>query len=158
MLRISICPGIGKDADTAPKALAAPTGGGRAFQAKAQPFAGGAATTTNPFGGQTAFAQPIATAHAATHTNNPFLVQQQQAAQTAFTQPIAQPAPPPPVPQANAQPRCKALYAHNGQTATELSFQAGDIITILKKDAGGWWEGELNGKRGWIPHNYVQEI
>ena len=35
-LRVSICPGIGKDADTAPKALAAPTGGGRSFQSKAQ--------------------------------------------------------------------------------------------------------------------------
>jgi len=38
-----------------------------------------------------------------------------------------------------------------------LTFREGDIIIIVQKDPGGWWEGELNGKRGWIPANYVKE-
>lgn len=191
MLRISICPGIGKDADTAPKGLAAPTGGGRAFTPNAAPFGGQkpaqggfgqpafaqpAATATGGFGQmQPAYAQPAATATAnpmATNpmATNPFLAAQQQqaahahaahaaAAQAVHTTPqIPVQAPPPPVPQADTRPKCKALYPHQGQSATELSFQPGDVIIILRKDPGGWWEGELNGKRGWVPHNYVQEI
>lgn len=177
MLRISICPGIGKDADTAPKGLLAPTGGGRAFQPKAQPFGGQqqAATYGQPAVHQQQYAQPAAVqqpfgqpaaaqtnfhvaaaaaAAAAVHTTNPFAQQQfAQAAAPAPAPPAAAPAP-----QADTRPKCRALYAHTGQTATELSFQAGDVIYILKKDPGGWWEGELNGKRGWVPHNYVQEF
>ncbi|KAL6061526.1 Unconventional myosin-Ie [Balamuthia mandrillaris] len=38
-----------------------------------------------------------------------------------------------------------------------LSFREGDVIFIVQKDPGGWWEGEMNGRRGWIPANYVQE-
>jgi hypothetical protein len=50
------------------------------------------------------------------------------------------------------------VFSHfPGSTATELSFNAGDILVIHRKDAAGWWEGELNGKVGWIPSNYVKE-
>lgn len=56
------------------------------------------------------------------------------------------------------KPRCQALYDYPGTGEGELPFKAGDIITILQKDDAGWWEGELNGVRGWIPANYVQEI
>jgi len=65
------------------------------------------------------------------------------------------------LPQANAGPRkpsCKALYDYSAGSQSELSFRAGDIITVLRKDPGGWWEGELQGRRGWIPANYVQEM
>jgi len=30
-------------------------------------------------------------------------------------------------------------------------------MIIHKKDPGGWWEGELSGKRGWVPANYLEE-
>jgi len=62
-----------------------------------------------------------------------------------------------PKPQAPAKPMARALYPYTGATPEELSFQENDMIAILKKDPGGWWEGELRGKRGWIPANYVQE-
>jgi len=66
---------------------------------------------------------------------------------------------PPPKPQPPpSKPMAKALYPYTGATPEELSFQEGDMLTILKKDPGGWWEGELRGKRGWLPANYVQEI
>lgn len=55
-------------------------------------------------------------------------------------------------------PQCKALYDYPGSGDNELGFKAGEIITIIQKDPAGWWEGELNGKRGWIPANYVQEL
>jgi len=73
-----------------------------------------------------------------------------RAAPAAPAQPVA--------PAASAQPRARALYDYPGQTPDELSFREGDVITIHKKDPGGWWEGELNGQRGWIPANYVQEM
>ena len=56
------------------------------------------------------------------------------------------------------RPKCKALYPYQGASQQELSFNVNDVIFILKKDPGGWWEGELNGRRGWIPANYVQEF
>jgi len=29
---------------------------------------------------------------------------------------------------------------------------------MTKKDASGWWEAEFEGKKGLIPHNYVEVI
>lgn len=47
--------------------------------------------------------------------------------------------------------------------ATCLTFNAGQIIRVLNKDATGWWDGELvepypyscSITRGWFPSNYV---
>lgn len=36
-----------------------------------------------------------------------------------------------------------------------LSFRAGDFIKVLNRDSSGWWDGEINGTRGWFPSNYV---
>ncbi|THH20117.1 hypothetical protein EW146_g1212 [Bondarzewia mesenterica] len=41
------------------------------------------------------------------------------------------------------------------KNATCLAFRAGQIIHVLNRDASGWWDGELDGKRGWFPSNYV---
>lgn len=40
-------------------------------------------------------------------------------------------------------------------TAT-LSFLAGQVIRVYNKDTSGWWDGELEGLRGWFPSNYVE--
>ena len=40
----------------------------------------------------------------------------------------------------------------------QLKFKKGDIITITQKEDGGWWEGTLDGKTGWFPSNYVEEL
>ncbi|KAF4617170.1 hypothetical protein D9613_005882 [Agrocybe pediades] len=36
-----------------------------------------------------------------------------------------------------------------------LSFRAGQVIHVLNRDPGGWWDGELDNRRGWFPSNYV---
>ena len=41
------------------------------------------------------------------------------------------------------------------QNATCLSFRAGENIQVLNRDPSGWWDGELDGRRGWFPSNYV---
>jgi len=62
---------------------------------------------------------------------------------------------PPPPQRGPAQQRCRALYDFDAEDATELSFRAGDVINIIKKSQD-WWEGELNGRRGLFPGNYVE--
>jgi hypothetical protein len=54
-----------------------------------------------------------------------------------------------------------ALYDFRGNPGSdELSFNSGDIITILNADADdGWWEGQLDdGTVGVFPELYVQEF
>ncbi|KAJ7147087.1 ras guanine nucleotide exchange factor domain-containing protein [Mycena crocata] len=46
-------------------------------------------------------------------------------------------------------------YAPQHQNATCLSFRAGQVIHVLNRDSSGWWDGELEGRRGWFPSNYV---
>jgi son of sevenless-like protein len=41
------------------------------------------------------------------------------------------------------------------QDANCLSFRAGQVIHVLNRDDSGWWDGELDGQRGWFPSNYV---
>lgn len=48
-------------------------------------------------------------------------------------------------------------FAPEHQNANCLSFQAGQVIHVLNRDNSGWWDGELEGKRGWFPSNYVNE-
>jgi hypothetical protein len=53
----------------------------------------------------------------------------------------------------------KALFDAPGNEAQgELAFRTGDIIYIVKDEEGGWYEGELNGKRGYVPGTYVERV
>ena len=54
--------------------------------------------------------------------------------------------------------RYQALYAYEAGNEDELSFQAGDIISVPTTHDGepGWLPGELAGKTGWLPENRVQ--
>lgn len=49
-----------------------------------------------------------------------------------------------------------AMHDFEPSSATCLSFRAGQVIRTLNKDDSGWWDGELEGKRGWFPSNYVE--
>ena len=73
----------------------------------------------------------------------------------------ANPARPPPArPKAAAKrvPTVKALYDFQGQDESELTFYAGDVITLIEgKEGEDWWTGELNGQRGLMPSNYVEK-
>lgn len=54
----------------------------------------------------------------------------------------------------------KALYKYEAENADELSIQPGDVITLITKDGQdpGWWKGELKGKVGFFPDNFVEQI
>lgn len=38
----------------------------------------------------------------------------------------------------------------------DLCFQAGQLIDDLVEEEGGWWSGEIDGKRGIFPNTYVR--
>lgn len=46
-------------------------------------------------------------------------------------------------------------FAPQHQNETCLAFRAGQVIHVLNRDSSGWWDGELDGRRGWFPSNYV---
>ncbi|KAI0031075.1 ras guanine nucleotide exchange factor domain-containing protein [Vararia minispora EC-137] len=46
-------------------------------------------------------------------------------------------------------------FVPDHKNATCLSFRAGQVIHVLNRDPSGWWDGELDGMRGWFPSNYV---
>ncbi|XP_077977004.1 SH3 domain-containing kinase-binding protein 1-like [Glandiceps talaboti] len=49
-------------------------------------------------------------------------------------------------------------YDYTAEAEDELSLQVGDIITNIETQEGGWWEGEVNGKKGMFPDNFVKII
>ncbi|XP_075971635.1 uncharacterized protein LOC142973624 isoform X10 [Anticarsia gemmatalis] len=50
----------------------------------------------------------------------------------------------------------KALYTFNGQTNRELSFRKGELIHVRRQIDSNWYEGELHGRIGLFPYNYVE--
>lgn len=56
--------------------------------------------------------------------------------------------------------QCKVIYKYDKENDDELDLEVGDMITILDKDLKekGWWKGELKGKVGVFPDNFVQQL
>jgi len=46
-------------------------------------------------------------------------------------------------------------FTPDHRNATCLAFHAGQVIHVLNRDPSGWWDGEVDGRRGWFPSNYV---
>lgn len=53
--------------------------------------------------------------------------------------------------------RATVRYNYKSQQPDEFSLTKGTEITVLEKSDDGWWKGELDGKIGWFPSNYVIE-
>ncbi|KAL5013058.1 hypothetical protein ScPMuIL_011609 [Solemya velum] len=56
----------------------------------------------------------------------------------------------------------RALYDYCGNTDEELTFTEGTLIKVMRKDENGiddgFWEGEVNGKKGVFPSLVVEEL
>ncbi|XP_044270711.1 intersectin-1 isoform X3 [Tribolium madens] len=50
-----------------------------------------------------------------------------------------------------------ANYPYQSQEQGDLTFNAGDVITVVKKD-GDWWTGKIGNNVGIFPSNYVQKV
>eukprot|EP01102_Stenamoeba_stenopodia_P019360 TRINITY_DN7297_c0_g1_i1.p1 TRINITY_DN7297_c0_g1~~TRINITY_DN7297_c0_g1_i1.p1 ORF type:complete len:937 (+),score=336.38 TRINITY_DN7297_c0_g1_i1:194-3004(+) len=56
--------------------------------------------------------------------------------------------------------KVKALYDFPGKESNQLPLKKGDIIPVklVPADGNPWWLGELDGRKGYFPMNYVQKI
>ncbi|XP_015759730.1 PREDICTED: proline-serine-threonine phosphatase-interacting protein 1-like [Acropora digitifera] len=58
-----------------------------------------------------------------------------------------------------AQPKeqyYRASFDYEAQGAEELSFKAGDLIKLCYKEDSTWWCGEVHGKKGMFPKDFVE--
>ncbi|XP_074509210.1 SH3 domain-containing protein 21 isoform X4 [Sebastes fasciatus] len=55
---------------------------------------------------------------------------------------------------------CQVMFDYKAKTEDELDLKKGDLVVILSKETEdeGWWEGELNGRCGCFPDNFVMVI
>ena len=49
-----------------------------------------------------------------------------------------------------------AMYPYDSTEPGDLSFQAGEMVVVSKKD-GDWWTGTIGSRTGVFPSNYVQK-
>ncbi|XP_056016290.1 intersectin-1-like isoform X4 [Ostrea edulis] len=57
--------------------------------------------------------------------------------------------------------RYKALYPFEARNQDELSLTPEDIVWVPEDQTGaeeGWIGGEMNGKKGWFPRDYVEKL
>ena len=54
--------------------------------------------------------------------------------------------------------RVVALFAYTAQDSDELSFKKDDMITIVERVDPDWWKGELDGRSGLFPANYIRPL
>lgn len=52
----------------------------------------------------------------------------------------------------------RALFDYEADDRTSLSFRQGDIIQVITQLDSGWWDGIINGLRGWFPSNYCEVV
>ncbi|KAJ3476481.1 hypothetical protein NLI96_g11129 [Meripilus lineatus] len=54
--------------------------------------------------------------------------------------------------------RVRALYAFEPTETGELAFEKGDIIKVVDRGYENWWRGQLKGRTGIFPVNYVEPL
>ena len=64
--------------------------------------------------------------------------------------------------QAPLGPQYVGLWDFEARTAEELSFRAGDLFHVARKEEEWWWAVRLDGAgralaEGYVPHNYLAE-
>lgn len=55
---------------------------------------------------------------------------------------------------------CRVLFPYEAANEDELTLKEGDLITLLSREVAdqGWWRGELRGKVGVFPDNFVEVV
>ena len=51
----------------------------------------------------------------------------------------------------------EAVYAYEAADVSDLSFDVGEYVRVLKRD-GDWWTGQIGDRTGTFPYNYVQKL
>ncbi|KAK6299617.1 hypothetical protein J4Q44_G00296500 [Coregonus suidteri] len=65
-------------------------------------------------------------------------------------------------PEGNVKGRelCKVIFPYDAQNEDELSIKEGEIVAIINRDCAdvGWWMGEIRGRKGVFPDNFVKQL
>ena len=54
-------------------------------------------------------------------------------------------------------PAYTALYDYHSTDVRDLTFSAGDVITVHERN-GAWWTGNIGDRCGMFPANYVAPV
>ncbi|KAH9000142.1 hypothetical protein EDB92DRAFT_1983198 [Lactarius akahatsu] len=54
--------------------------------------------------------------------------------------------------------RVRALHSFEPTESNELAFEKGDIIKVVNREYKDWWRGQLRGRTGIFPVNYVEPL
>lgn len=65
---------------------------------------------------------------------------------------------PAPVPDLATATRVRALHHFEPADAGELAFEKGDVIKVVDRTHKDWWKGQLKGRTGIFPVNYVEPM
>ena len=60
--------------------------------------------------------------------------------------------------QGNIVTHVRALHTSEPTESGELGFEKGDIIKVVDRRYKDWWRGQLKGRTGVFPVNYVVRI
>ncbi|KAI0046549.1 hypothetical protein FA95DRAFT_1606836 [Auriscalpium vulgare] len=140
--------------------------GGSGSRAGYQSAAGPSAASSEPAGGSSASAQ--STAYSTGYTPAPTTSaapSQSSAPVAAAPAPAVQPAPSASMVPASPTPsvtsgatRVRALHTFEPSEPGELAFDKGDIIKVVDRGYKDWWRGQLKGRTGIFPVNYVEVL
>lgn len=61
-------------------------------------------------------------------------------------------------PQTNIVTRVRALHTFEPTEPGELGFEKGDVIKVVDRGYKDWWRGQLKGRTGIFPVNYVEAM
>lgn len=52
----------------------------------------------------------------------------------------------------------KVIYSYHAQNEDELTLTEGQTVTVLDQNLedAGWWRGDINGRTGVFPDNFVE--
>ncbi|XP_077193411.1 SH3 domain-containing protein 21 isoform X2 [Paroedura picta] len=97
-------------------------------------------------------------------TDETFLLNETEAGkpETVTEKPVSQiPKAQTPPASAGDSPRyCRVMFDYQPAHEDELLLRKGDLVLLLSKDTMdvGWWEGQVHGKRGLFPDNFVMPL
>merc|ERR1719319_449847 len=66
----------------------------------------------------------------------------------------------PRLPPKRVKEQCQVLFPYTAQNEDELTLEEGQIVLVISKDVEdkGWWKGEVDGRTGVFPDNFVKLI